>query len=78
MCVLAVAGYFTVDRSGIVGNDGETHQGIFDLSFLSTMPGMTVISPMDGAELTEVLDFALNQMDGPVGSPLPKRKSVLL
>lgn len=70
---------FTVDRSGIVGNDGETHQGIFDLSFLSNrMPGMTVISPMDGAELTEVLDFALGQMDGPVGSPLPKRKSVLL
>lgn len=37
-----------------------------------------MISPMDGAELTEVLDFALGQMDGPVGSPLPKRKSVLL
>lgn len=62
VCLGSLPVIFTVDRSGIVGNDGETHQGIFDLSFLSTMPGMTVISPMDGAELTEVLDFALGQM----------------
>ena len=75
VCLGSLPVIFTVDRSGIVGNDGETHQGIFDLSFLSTMPGMTVISPMDGAELTEVLDFALGQMDGPVAVRYP---SVLL
>ena len=75
VCLGSLPVIFTVDRSGIVGNDGETHQGIFDLSFLSTMPGMTVISPMDGAELTEVLDFALNQMDGPVAVRYPRGKA---
>ncbi len=75
VCLGSLPVIFTVDRSGIVGNDGETHQGIFDLSFLSTMPGMTVISPMDGAELTEVLDFALGQMDGPVAVRYPRGKA---
>ena len=75
VCLGGLPVIFPVDRSGIVGNDGETHQGIFDLSFLSTMPGMTVISPMDGAELTEVLDFALEQMDGPVAVRYPRGKA---
>lgn len=66
---------FTVDRSGIVGNDGETHQGIFDISFLSTMPKMTVISPMDGEELVKSLDFVLEKMDGPVAIRYPRGRA---
>ena len=75
VCIQNLHVIFAVDRAGLVGSDGETHQGIFDLSFLSTMPGMTVISPMDGAELTEVLDFALGQMDGPVAVRYPRGKA---
>ena len=75
MCMQNLPVTLMLDRAGLVGNDGETHQGIFDLSFLSTMPGMTVISPMDGAELTEVLDFALGQMDGPVAVRYPRGKA---
>lgn len=77
VCLNALPVIFTVDRSGIVGNDGETHQGIFDLSYLNTMPNMTVLSPMDGAELVEALDFALEQMHGPVAVRYPRGRAFL-
>lgn len=63
---------FAIDRSGIVGNDGETHQGIFDLSYLMSMPNMTVISPMDERELVDALDYSLYEMDGPVAIRYPR------
>ncbi len=63
---------FAIDRSGIVGNDGETHQGIFDLSYLISMPNMTVISPMDERELIDALDYSLYEMDGPVAVRYPR------
>ena len=47
-----------VDRAGIVGEDGESHQGIYDLSYLSHIPGLTVMAPSNGAELREMLTFA--------------------
>ncbi len=68
---------FALDRSGIVGRDGETHQGIFDISYLSSMPNMTVLSPMDGAELLAALDFALNQCGGPVAIRYPRGEAFL-
>lgn len=71
VCLNSLPVLFTVDRSGIVGNDGETHQGIFDISYLTSMPNMTVISPMDGAEFVEALDFSL-QVDGPVAVRYPR------
>ena len=55
------AGSFAIDRAGIVGADGETHHGVFDLSYLSSMPNMTVLAPKDGTRLcfcTEVCDDA--------------------
>ncbi|MBR2546948.1 MAG: 1-deoxy-D-xylulose-5-phosphate synthase [Eubacterium sp.] len=55
---------FAIDRSGVVGADGETHQGIFDISYLSTVPGMTVLAPADGAQLRKMLRYALT-IDGP-------------
>lgn len=65
---------FAVDRAGIVGKDGETHQGIYDLSFLSTIPGLTVMAPKNGAELREFVRFAVNY-DGPVAIRYPRCKA---
>jgi len=63
---------FAIDRAGIVGSDGETHQGVFDLSFLSHIPNMTVLSPKNDWELGEMLDFAVNDWNGPVAVRYPR------
>ncbi|MBQ3281813.1 MAG: 1-deoxy-D-xylulose-5-phosphate synthase [Eubacterium sp.] len=55
---------FAIDRAGVVGADGETHQGIFDISYLSTVPGMKIFAPADGAQLRSMLRYALT-LDGP-------------
>jgi len=60
-----------IDRAGIVGNDGETHQGIFDLSFLSSIPNMTIMAPKDFKELEDMLEFAINY-DGPIAIRYPR------
>ena len=65
---------FGVDRAGLVGSDGETHQGIFDLSFLSNIPNMTVMSPKNKWELADMLRFAL-QMNSPVAIRYPRGKA---
>lgn len=62
---------FAVDRAGLVGADGETHHGIFDLSYLSMIPGMTILAPADGYQLSEMLEFAID-MDGPVAIRYPR------
>lgn len=74
VCINQLSVLFTVDRSGIVGNDGETHQGIYDISFLSSIPHMTIISPMDGDELVQALEFGLS-MDGPVAVRYPRGRA---
>jgi len=66
---------FAVDRAGLVGADGETHHGVFDLSYLSMIPGMTVLAPADGNQLTEMLEFAM-KMEGPVAIRYPRGSSV--
>lgn len=60
VCVGELPVVFAVDRAGIVGNDGETHQGILDLSYLSHIPGMTVMAPSDATELRDMLRFAFS------------------
>ena len=62
---------FAVDRAGLVGADGETHHGQFDLSYLSLIPGMTILAPADGNQLAEMLEFAVD-MDGPVAIRYPR------
>jgi 1-deoxy-D-xylulose-5-phosphate synthase len=57
---------FCVDRAGLVGDDGETHHGLFDVAFLNTVPGMTVLCPASNLELKAMLNQALTQLDGPV------------
>lgn len=56
---------FAIDRSGLVGEDGSTHQGIFDTAYLCNIPGMTVIAPKNRYELTKSLEFAM-EFDGPI------------
>ena len=65
ICMQNLGVVFAVDRSGLVGADGETHQGIFDLSFLSMMPNMTVMAPKNKWEMADMLRFAVRK-DSPV------------
>ncbi len=65
---------FAVDRAGLVGHDGATHHGVFDLSYMKMIPGMTIMAPCNGAELTEMLRFAVEQ-DNPVSIRYPRGSS---
>ena len=65
---------FCLDRSGPVGRDGETHQGVFDISYLSHLPGFTILSPSDKEDFEKMLDWAVNICDGPVAIRYPRGK----
>lgn len=60
------------DRAGIVGQDGETHQGMYDIAYLSSMPNMTILSPSSFTELEEMLDYAINKHTGPIAIRYPR------
>lgn len=60
VCIGNLPVVFALDRAGIVGNDGETHQGIFDLSFLGNIPNLTIMAPKNAWELEEMLAFAVD------------------
>ena len=62
---------FAIDRSGIVGDDGETHQGVFDISFLSHVPNFVIMSPADEAEFKEMLELAF-KLKRPVALRYPR------
>jgi 1-deoxy-D-xylulose-5-phosphate synthase (EC 2.2.1.7) len=62
---------FAVDRAGLVGEDGATHQGAFDLAYLRIIPNLTIMAPADGRELTAMLDKAL-EINGPVAIRYPR------
>ncbi|MBU3142182.1 1-deoxy-D-xylulose-5-phosphate synthase [Clostridium sp. CF012] len=61
VCIQKLPVIFAIDRAGIVGQDGETHQGIFDLSYLSHIPNMTIMAPKCISELKAMLTFAVKQ-----------------
>jgi len=63
---------FGVDRSGLVGDDGETHHGLFDAAYLDTVPNMTVLAPASFAELEVMLERAVLGLDGPVAVRYPR------
>ncbi|MDD5998434.1 MAG: 1-deoxy-D-xylulose-5-phosphate synthase [Lachnospiraceae bacterium] len=65
VCLQRLHVIFAIDRSGLVGEDGETHQGIFDTAYLSHIPNMTIIAPKNRYELTKAMEFAVTY-DGPV------------
>ena len=60
-----------IDRAGVVGNDGETHQGMFDLAFLNIVPNITIMAPKDFIELRQMLEFAVNY-NGPIAIRYPR------
>lgn len=68
VCLGELPVIFILDRAGIVGNDGETHQGIFDLSFLGSIPNLTIIAPKNATELEKMLEFAVS-----FGKPIAMR-----
>ena len=63
---------FAIDRSGFVGADGHTHNGLLDISYLNSMPGMTVLSPRDYRELKFSMDYAVNRCEGPCAVRYPR------
>jgi len=71
VCIQNLHVVFAIDRAGLVGSDGETHQGIFDLSYLSSIPNMTIMAPKNKWELSDMLKFALDY-DGPIALRYPR------
>ncbi len=71
VCMQNVHAVFAVDRAGMVGEDGKSHQGLFDLSYLSMLPNMTVMAPKNANELGKMLEFAINA-EGPVAIRYPR------
>ncbi len=60
VCLQNLPVVFAIDRAGLVGSDGETHQGIFDISYMSTMPNMHIMAPKNKWELSDMMKFAVN------------------
>jgi 1-deoxy-D-xylulose-5-phosphate synthase len=76
VCMQNLPVVFCLDRAGIVGNDGETHHGIFDLSYLSHMPNLTIMSPRNGQELQSMLAYSLT-LPGPCAIRYPRGESTI-
>ncbi|KZK74163.1 MAG: 1-deoxy-D-xylulose-5-phosphate synthase [Pelodictyon luteolum] len=66
---------FAIDRAGLVGEDGPTHHGAFDLSYLHAVPGLTIMAPSDAQELRDMLHTALYHIEGPVAIRYPRGSS---
>ncbi len=71
VCLQKLPVVFAIDRAGLVGSDGETHQGVFDLSFLSSIPNMTIMAPKNKWELSDMLKFAV-AFDDPIAVRYPR------
>ncbi len=71
VCIQKRPVVFAIDRAGLVGSDGETHQGVFDISYLTSIPNMTVMAPKNKWELSDMLKFAVH-FDGPIAMRYPK------
>ena len=77
VCITSKPVTFLIDRAGIVGNDGETHHGMFDLSYLNNVPNITVMAPKDSKELDLMLELSL-KIDSPVAIRYPRGNSYYL
>lgn len=72
VCIQNLSVVFALDRAGLVGSDGETHQGIFDLSYLTSIPNMTVLAPKNLWELQRDLEYAVSKHEGPITVRYPR------
>lgn len=71
VCIQKLPVVFAIDRAGVVGSDGETHHGVFDLSYLSHMPNMVIMAPKDRTEFIEMLEFS-KDFNGPLAIRYPR------
>ena len=71
VCIQNLPVVFAIDRAGLVGSDGETHQGIFDISYLGHIPNMVLMAPKNGREMPEMMKFAL-EYNGPIAMKYPR------
>jgi len=71
VCIQDLHVVFAIDRAGLVGSDGETHQGVFDLSFLSSIPNMHILAPKNKWELSDMLKYAVD-FNGPIAIRYPR------
>lgn len=72
VCMLGLHVVFAIDRAGLVGDDGPTHHGVFDVGFLRQMPGMLVLNPVSLAEQQDMLRWAVEDYHGPVAIRYPR------
>ncbi len=73
VCLQKLPVVFAMDRGGLVGEDGPTHHGVFDLSFLRHIPNMVLMAPKDELELQQMLKTAIDH-PGPIAATLPARQ----
>lgn len=71
VCIQNLPVVFAIDRAGLVGSDGETHQGIFDVSYLSSIPNMTIMAPKNKWELSDMIKYAVDY-EGPIAVRYPR------
>ena len=71
VCMQKLPVIFAIDRAGLVGNDGETHQGVYDISFLNHIPNMTIVAPKNRWEFADMMEFAVGH-DGPIAIRYPR------
>lgn len=72
VCIQNLPVVFCIDRAGIVGKDGETHHGVFDLSYLLSIPNIMILAPKDGYELERMISFASIYKEGPIAIRYPR------
>jgi 1-deoxy-D-xylulose-5-phosphate synthase len=72
VCIQNLPVFFCLDRAGIVGADGPTHQGMYDIAYLRCIPNMVVMAPKDEAELQRMVVTGINYTDGPISMRFPR------
>ena len=76
ICIQKLPVFFCLDRAGIVGADGPTHQGMYDISYLRCLPNITVMAPKDEAELQQMVVTGINHTTGPIAMRYPRGNGV--
>src|SRR5690606_5413786 len=76
VCIQSLPVIFAMDRSGLVGADGPTHHGVFDIAYLRTLPNMTLMAPKDEGELRDMLLTCIEHESGPTAIRYPRGNGV--
>ncbi len=76
VCIQSLPVIFAMDRGGLVGADGPTHHGVFDIAYLRTLPNMTVMAPKDEAELRDMMYTAIHHLTGPIAFRYPRGNGI--